>query len=67
MQNERQVGGDHYRQMKIQPWDALEAWLTPAQSVGFYLGSAVAYLARFNADALGIVGKTDVLKAIHYL
>jgi hypothetical protein len=25
---ETQVGGSHYKDMPIQPWDALEAWMT---------------------------------------
>ena len=27
----RQVGGDHYTQLKVQPWDALEAWMSPGE------------------------------------
>ena len=26
--NDRQEGGDHYRKLDVQPWDALKAWLT---------------------------------------
>ena len=63
-----QVGGDHYKKQPIQPWEALEAWLTPEQFQGFLLGSAIAYLARYNTQ--GVAGKggiTDVKKAKHYL
>lgn len=62
-----QVGGNHY-QTGIQPWDAMEAWMTEEQFQGFLLGSAIAYLARFNTT--GVVGKggaTDIRKAKHYL
>jgi hypothetical protein len=62
-----QVGGDHYAKQKIQPWDALEAWLTPEQLRGHFLASAVQYLARYNADAPGKGGLDDVKKAAHYL
>lgn len=62
-----QFGGDHYKTMAVQPWTALDAWLTPEQLVGLYLGQAVQYLARFNADAPGKGGRGDVLKAVHYL
>lgn len=63
-----QIGGDHYKKQTIQPWEALEAWLTPEQFQGFLLGSAIAYLARYNTQ--GVTGKggiTDVKKAKHYL
>lgn len=65
--DERQEAGDHYRTMAVQPWAAMQAWMTPEQFRGFLLGSAVAYLARFNADAPGKGGKQDVAKARHYL
>ena len=63
----RQVGGDHYKRMKVQPWAALDDWLTSDQKVGYYLGSAVAYLARFNSEGVGKGGVQDVKKAKHYL
>lgn len=65
--NNRQVGGDHYKKMKIQPWAADEAWLTHEQFVGHLLGSAIDYLARFNADAPGKGGIRDIEKAKHCL
>jgi hypothetical protein len=63
----KQVNGDHYRKMTIQPWAAMEAWMTPEQFNGFLLGSAIAYLARFNSDGVGKGGTVDIQKAIHYL
>ena len=66
--NEEQVGGEHYKAMKIQPWDAMEAWMTSAQFRGFLLGSAIAYLARVNTKGVeGKGGVQDVKKARHYL
>ena len=65
--DDRQEAGTHYRDMAVQPWAAMEAWMTPEQFRGFLLGSAVAYLARFNADAPGKGGKQDVAKARHVL
>lgn len=61
-----QVGGTHYADKPIQPWDAMKAWMTPDQFEGFLLGSAIAYLARFNAEAPGKGGVQDVAKAKHY-
>lgn len=63
----RQVGGDHYKRMKVQPWAALDDWLTSDQKIGHYLGSAVAYLARFNSTSPGKGGLQDVEKAKHCL
>lgn len=64
METLRQVGGDHYRTKAVQPWDAMQAWMTPDQFVGFLRGNAVKYLARAGSkgDAL-----EDYRKAQHYL
>ena len=63
----RKKGPAHYTALEIQPWDAMASWLTNEQFRGFLLGSAIAYLARFNADAPGKGGREDIAKAIHYL
>jgi hypothetical protein len=59
-----QVGGSHYKDLKITPWDALESWLSPEEFRGFLKGNAVKYLARAGKkrDAL-----EDIRKARHYL
>lgn len=62
--NGRQVGGEHYRSKMIQPWDAMEAWLTPAEFVGFLRGNAIKYLARMGDKGSAI---EDAQKAQHYL
>ncbi len=60
---DRQVGGDHYRRMGLQPWDALKAWLTPEEYRGYQKGVAIAYLARERLKG----GDQDVEKALHHL
>jgi hypothetical protein len=66
--NETQVGGTHYKQLGVEPWDAMEAWMTPEQFQGFLLGSAIGYLARFNTTGNPSKGGvTDIKKAAHYL
>ena len=66
--NDIQEGGNHYKAMKVQPWDAMEAWMPPAQFRGFLLGSAIAYLARVNTKGVeGKGGVQDIKKARHYL
>ena len=61
--NRKQVGGDHYMNMGVQPWKAMESWMTPEEFRGFLKGNAIKYLARSNAKG----GATDVRKAGHYI
>lgn len=61
--NDIQIGGDHYRSKKVQPWDAMEAWMTPDEFRGFLRGNAIKYLAR-EKDKGGV---TDLKKAMHYM
>ena len=59
-----QIGGDHYRSMKVEPWSAMKAWLTPEEYIGFLRGNIIKYHARANS------GKEDktvqIQKAGHY-
>ena len=59
----KQVGGDHYRSKAIQPWTAMESWLTPEEFEGFLRGNVIKYIARYKEKD----GLRDVLKAKHYL
>ena len=65
--SDSQVGGNHYRELQVQPWDAMEDWMTTEQFQGYLLGNAIKYLSRFNADAPGKGGIADLKKARHYL
>lgn len=66
--NATQIGGDHYKSLAVEPWSAMESWMTREQFQGYLLGSAIAYLARFNTEGVpGKGGLTDVRKARHYL
>ena len=58
-----QIGGDHYKNMGVQPWVAMESWMTPEQFAGFLRGNAIKYLAR--CDVKG--GIDDIKKARHYI
>ena len=64
---ETQEGGDHYRAMSLQPWEVLDHWLTREQHLGYLLGTAIAYLGRYNAAGAGKGGIDDVKKARHFL
>jgi len=59
----RQVGGTHYTQQSIQPWDAMSAWMSDAEFIGYLRGNVIKYVAR--CDSKG--GLEDQLKALHYL
>lgn len=58
-----QVGGDHYVSKRVQPWHAMESWLTPPQFEGFLRGNVIKYLARYDEKG----GLVDLKKARHYL
>lgn len=60
-----QVGGDHYRQLSVQPWDVFPEWLegwSPFQA--FLAGNIFKYLCRAPRKGDTI---TDLRKARHYL
>lgn len=59
-----QIGGSHYAERKIQPWDAMEAWMPDFEFVGFLRGNCIKYISRAGTkgDAL-----EDYRKAQHYL
>ncbi len=58
-----QIGGEHYKNMSVQPWQALEAWLTPDEYRGYHKATAISYLARERSKG----GTQDIQKAIHHL
>ena len=60
---DRQVGGDHYKKLAIQPWDAMKVWLTPEQYIGYHKAAVIGYVAR--CDDKG--GLEDIKKALHHL
>ena len=59
----RNKGPAHYTGLDIQPWEAMEAWMTIEAFVGFLRGNVIKYIAR--ADRKG--GADDYGKALHYL
>jgi hypothetical protein len=59
--NEKQVGGTHYKDMPLQPWDVMEAVLTPEEFRGFLKGNIIKYALR-----QGKKDSDDAGKAHHY-
>ena len=61
----RQVGGDHYLVMGLQPIDVIEAVFSPAEVRRFYLGNIVKYTLRAGRKP-GSAAAEDIGKAKHY-
>ena len=58
-----QCGGSHYKDMAIQPWDVMQAVLTPEEFVGYLKGSVLKYSLRAGKKA---GADDDPDKAKHY-
>ena len=63
MAREYQLGGNHYTSKDIQPWDAMQSWMTEDQYRGYLIGNVIKYIARFQ-DKGGVL---DLQKCKHYL
>ena len=57
-----QVGGNHYKDMGVPPWDVIEATLTKTEFIGFLKGNIIKYSMR-----QGIRGEIDSQKCKHYI
>ena len=44
--NDHQVGGTHYKDMAVQPWEVMENILTFEEFVGYLKGNIVKYSMR---------------------
>ena len=64
MANNRQVAGTHYVNMDVQPWEAMEAWMSPAEFAGALRGAVIKYIARAGSKGPAL---QDYRKAEHYL
>ena len=56
--SERQVGGDHYKDMVIEPSEFIYR-----NNLNWLVGNAIKYLCRYNNKH----GENDLDKAIHYI
>lgn len=59
--DDMQVGGQHYKNMGMQPWAVMEAVLTPEEFIGFLKGNVIKYGMR-----QGKKESDDANKARHY-
>jgi len=60
---DRQVGGDHYKRMDIEPWDVVDTWPLE-QRVGYYRGGALKYLMRMGSKDQSA---EEIGKGQHYM
>lgn len=60
--NDLQIGGQHYKEMGVQPWDVMEAVLTREEFIGFLKGNIIKYSMR-----QGKKDSDDANKAKHYM
>ena len=53
-----QVGGDHYKSMKVQPVEFIHG-----NGIGYLAGNVIKYVSRYKSKN----GKQDLEKARHYI
>ena len=56
--NDKQVGGKHYVELELQPWEVIER-----NKLDYWEGNAIKYLLRYKHKN----GVEDLKKAIHYI
>jgi hypothetical protein len=60
---DKQVGGSHYKDMGVQPWDVVDTW-THEQKIGYYRGGALKYLMRMGSKDQNAI---EIAKGKHYM
>lgn len=60
---DRQVGGEHYTSMDVQPWDVIDTW-PREQRIGAYRAGALKYLMRMGSKD---ESAQEIGKGIHYM
>lgn len=61
--NDRQVGGTHYKDMGIEPWDVIDTW-SLEQRIGAYRAGALKYVMRMGTKDENV---KELKKAGHYI
>lgn len=61
--NLTQIGGDHYKEMPVEPWDVVDSWPVD-QQIGYYRGNAIKYIMRMGRKDEAL---QEIRKARHYL
>jgi len=55
--DEIQIGGSHYKEMPVQPWEVMESVLTHEEFIGFLKGCIIKYSMRNGKKDSDDVGK----------
>lgn len=58
-----QIGGTHYKDMAMQPWDVMQAVLSKEEFIGFLRGNVIKYAMRAGRKP---GANDDSQKAKHY-
>jgi len=61
--NAKQVAGQHYMKMDIEPWNVIDTWPLE-QRIGFYRGNALKYIMRMGTKDERL---QEIQKAGHYI
>ena len=61
--NDKQVAGEHYMKMDIEPWNVIDTW-PMEQRIGFYRGNALKYIMRMGSKD---EAAQEIQKAGHYI
>lgn len=61
--NAKQVAGEHYMKMDIEPWNVIDTWPLE-QRIGFYRGNALKYIMRMGSKDECL---QEIEKAGHYI
>ncbi len=61
--DDRQVGGMHYKNMDVSPWDVVDTW-PREQRIGAYRAGALKYIMRMGSKD---ESTQEIAKGIHYL
>ena len=61
--NTQQVGGNHYKNMGVEPWDVIDTWPL-YQRIGAYRAGALKYIMRMGGKD---EEAQEIGKGIHYL
>lgn len=59
-----QIGGSHYKDMPVPPWDVMQATMTHAEFVGFLKGNIYKYALRAGKKD---GSDDDAAKCRHYM
>jgi hypothetical protein len=60
----RQVGGDHYQALEVQPWEVMQHLLTAEEFTGFLKGNIIKYSIRQGRKS---DSPEDGQKCLHYI